>query len=73
MQDEDVGVSKKSVSWTSTFVTMVLQESGRRSDVTFLVQSFWTLPCLQEGRRHAPKASNQYDDRDDQNDHDDDK
>ncbi len=43
---ENVGVSKKPVSWTSTFVTMVLQEDGRRSDVTFLVQTFWTPPCL---------------------------
>ncbi len=39
-----MGVSKKSVSWTSTFVTTVLQENGRRSDVTFLVQTFWTPP-----------------------------
>ncbi len=44
---DHVGVSKKSVSWTSTFVTMVLQKSGRRSDVTFLVQTFWTPPCGQ--------------------------
>ncbi len=36
-----LGLSKKSVSWTSTFVTKVLQESERRSDVTFLVQTFW--------------------------------
>ncbi len=39
-----MGVSKKSVSWTSTFVTKVLQEHGRRSDVIFLVQTFWTPP-----------------------------
>ncbi len=37
-----MGVSKKSVSWTSTFVTMMLQENARRSDETFLVQTFWT-------------------------------
>ncbi len=40
----NMGVSKKSVSWTSTFVTMVLQENERRSDVTFVVQTFWTPP-----------------------------
>ncbi len=39
-----MGVSKKSVSWTSRFVTMGLQENGRRSNVTFLVQTFWTPP-----------------------------
>ncbi len=39
-----MGVSKKYVSWTSRFVTMVLQDSGRRSDVTFLVHTFWTPP-----------------------------
>ncbi len=39
-----MGVSKKSLSWTSTFVTMVLQENARRSDVTFVVQTFWTPP-----------------------------
>ncbi len=39
-----MGVSKKSLSWTSTFVTTVLQEDGRRSDVTFLAQTFWTHP-----------------------------
>ncbi len=33
-----------SVSWTSKFVTMVLQENELRSDVTFAVQTFWTLP-----------------------------
>ncbi len=38
------GVSKKSVSWTSTFVTTMLQEHGRRSHVTFLAQTFWTPP-----------------------------
>ncbi len=27
---------------------MVLQDSGRRSDVTFLVQTFWTPPCRAE-------------------------
>jgi hypothetical protein len=32
------------VSWTSKFVTTVLQEDGRRSDVTVLVQTFWTPP-----------------------------
>ncbi len=45
MEDVRVGVSKKSVSWTSRFVMMVLQENGRRSDVTLLVKTFWTLPC----------------------------
>ncbi len=40
----DMGVSKKSVSWTSKFVMIVLQDHGRRSDITFLVQTFWTLP-----------------------------
>ncbi len=39
-----MGVSKKSVSWTSTFVTTVLQEDERRNDVTFLVHTFWTPP-----------------------------
>ncbi len=39
-----MGVSKKSVSWTSTFVTTVLQENECRSDVTLLVQTFWTHP-----------------------------
>ncbi len=43
-QEQDKGVSNKSVSWTSTFVTTVLQEHRRRSDVTFLVQTFWTHP-----------------------------
>ncbi len=43
-QRHQVGVSKKSVSWTLTFVTMVLQENERRSDVTFLVRTFWTPP-----------------------------
>ncbi len=43
-----MGVFKKSVSWTSTFVTTVLQENGRRSDVTFMVHIFWTPP-YQEG------------------------
>ncbi len=42
--DPDMGVSKKSVSWTSTFVTMVLQEKERRSDVPYLVQICWTPP-----------------------------
>ncbi len=50
----DVGVSKKSVSWTSKFVTMVLRENGRRSDVTIMVQTFWTPPC-----RVLPKTGNQ--------------
>ncbi len=40
----NMGVSKKSVSWTSRFVTMVLQDNGRRSDATFLVRTFWTQP-----------------------------
>ncbi len=39
-RDSDVGLSKKPVSWTSTFVIKVLQENERRSDVTFLVQTF---------------------------------
>ncbi len=39
-----MGVSNDSVSWTSMFGTMVLKENERRSDVTFLVQTFWTLP-----------------------------
>ncbi len=30
------------VSWTSMFVTTVLQEKERPSDVAFLVQIFWT-------------------------------
>ncbi len=43
-----LGVSKKSEPWTSTFVMKVLQENGRRSHVTFLVHTFWTQPtgCL---------------------------
>ncbi len=41
-----MGVSEKSVSWTLRFVTKVLQENGRRSDVTFLVQTFWTPPYV---------------------------
>ncbi len=40
----DMGVSNNAVSWTSKFVTMVLQENRRRSDVTFLVLTFWTHP-----------------------------
>jgi hypothetical protein len=44
----DMGVSKKSVSWTSRFVTTLLQDNERRSDVTFLVQTFWTPPYRQE-------------------------
>ncbi len=44
MGNSHMGVSKKSVPWTSRFVTMVLQEDGRRNDVAFLVQSFWTPP-----------------------------
>ncbi len=43
-------MSKKSVSWTSKFVTMVLQENGRRSDVTFVVQTFWTPPNKKRGK-----------------------
>ncbi len=39
-----MGVAKKSVSWTSKFVTMVSQENVRRSHITFLVQTFWTHP-----------------------------
>ncbi len=39
-----MGVSKKSVPWTSKFVAMVLQENERRRDVTFVVQTFWTPP-----------------------------
>ncbi len=42
----DMGVSNKSVSWTSTFVMKILQENRRRSDVTFLVQTFWTPPYI---------------------------
>ena len=38
--------SKKSVSWTSTFVTTVLQENERRSDVPFVVQTVWTPPYI---------------------------
>ncbi len=41
-----MGVSKKSVSWTLTFVTTVLQGNRRRSDVTFLVRTFWTPPYV---------------------------
>ncbi len=37
-------VSKMSASRTSRFVTMVLQDNGCRSDVTFLVRTFWTPP-----------------------------
>ncbi len=44
-----MGVSKKTVPWTSKFVTTVLQENERRSDVTFLVQTFWTPPdCFED-------------------------
>ncbi len=39
-----MAVSKKSVLWTSTCVTTVLQENGRRHEVTFLAQTFWTHP-----------------------------
>ena len=39
-----MGVSKNAVSWTSRFVTKVLQENRRRSDVPFLVRTFWTPP-----------------------------
>ncbi len=41
---EPLGVSKNSVSWNSTCVTMKSQENERRSDVTFLVQTFWAPP-----------------------------
>ncbi len=43
LPNTNMGVSNKSVSWSSTFVTMVLQENRRGSDVPFLVQTFWTL------------------------------
>ncbi len=43
---EELGVFKKSVSWSSTFVTTVLQENERRSDVTFLAHTFWTHPTV---------------------------
>ncbi len=46
----NVAVSKKSVSSTSRFVTKVLQENVRRSDVTFLVQTFWTPPCVSRSK-----------------------
>ncbi len=49
----DMGVSKKSVSWTSRFVTMVLQENRRRSAVPFVVQTFWTPPYLRCNDRLA--------------------
>ncbi len=42
------GCVQKSVTWTSTFVTTVLQENRRRSDVTFLVQTF--------GHRHMKRS-----------------
>ncbi len=48
-----MGVSKKSVSWTSKFVTSVLQEHGRRSDVTFLVQTFRTRPYVKTSMKVA--------------------
>jgi hypothetical protein len=44
---ENMGVSQKLVSWTSKFVTMVLHENGRRSNVTILViTDFFDTPTL---------------------------
>ncbi len=45
--DDDMAVSKKSVSWTSRFVMKALQRTSKHlhpSGVTFLVQTFWTHP-----------------------------
>ncbi len=52
-----MGVSKKSVSWTSTFVTMVLQDCGRRSGITFLVRTSWTPPHQQKYCHEWPLSS----------------
>ncbi len=56
-----MGVSKKYASWTSKFVMKVLQENGRRSDVTFLVQTFWTHPYEPRSTESGPGHSDDSD------------
>ncbi len=41
-----MGVSEKSVSWTSTFVATMLPENKRQSDDRFLKLTFWTHPYV---------------------------